>query len=308
MCVSPWHTECWIRKYFERCGSPGAYLQRSWSLLKSNPKRTLLAVGGLALSLGLCAIPGAPALIIGLLLVGGALFAVYQMYQAAVGSAAAQPMPTAPTLSQKASEPPKALVKPIKSTPNLTVPKLVQPKAPAPVRSKIKPFLAENGNVTADEQALAARCVRMAKPTTYGGVPELVALSNVLGRTIHVYSSQEGVNLRGSGRLESFFKTSPVAIRGSDIHLIHRNHGATSNLNHYDLFIVTPREHYLSREAWDNDDCRLQIPGDGNCLFRAVAEAVGSNHQALRAAAVKWIKKSGNVNTDLGLTLGELLD
>jgi hypothetical protein len=288
-------------------------LQLAWGIVKNNPKRTLLAIGGLALSIGLCAIPGAPLLIIGALLVAGFAFAAFHMYLAAMDPPALPEGKKDPTPAQAAPAPrrspaPRMTVPVSSAAPTPTPP--APPKKEAAVQALVEPAAPVAALAGAYTAALEARCEKMSKPGTYGDMPEIVALSNIFGRVIHIYSSQKRSTAVSDTELHYSTKVSPESkeTRGPDIYLIHRHVSASHNLNHFDRLLATPEAETVPGSEWDIDGRRERIPGDGNCLFSAIARAVGSTPEAARDAAVRWMRINPTVEVAADMPLDKYCD
>jgi hypothetical protein len=293
---------------------PKSLPQRALDFIKLNPKRALLAAGGLTLACGLCAIPGAPAIIVGLLLIGGFSFAAYQLYQAAAKPSPQDIQQTVPA-SKSTGKPkpatgrssPKSNFPIEKTTQRLTIPRPTPPaktKAPTlPHQAKVKPAALQTEALPVIDPRLASRCNEMSRPGTYGDYPEIIALSQVLGWNIYVYSIQNGRKEAASGIMSCVTQALASHPHGGDIHLIHRNHGASSNLNHYDRFRVKPDSMELSQNEWDTPERRVTVQGDGNCLFRAVAEVAGVSHEKARADAVGWMRLNEDFSDSTGFSL-----
>ena len=132
-----------------------------------------------------------------------------------------------------------------------------------------------------DHEAWEDYLVTMSDPKTYGTIAEVHALAYVLDQQIRVF------NARGGDDFHCEYVANPNASRSVDLVL---------SCAHYSYAIEPLSEQGFSRDSSDFRQLR-HVPGDGACLFHAVARARGdfsdSAASLLRSMAVDYLRSTG---------------
>lgn len=119
----------------------------------------------------------------------------------------------------------------------------------------------------------------MREKTTYGGTPELYALSQLLGKAISVYELMEDGSLKRSLLFAPERKNGELAVRLS--------HMGSSGAQYDPIRQSLEQDHLLPADAAKVDIS--SVPGDGQCLWNAIGSLVGQEPGTLRMQTVDYL-------------------
>jgi hypothetical protein len=260
-------------------------------MVREHPKRLAMGAAAVVTALGLCAIPGMPAALALLLVVGAVGFGFFQLYAAyAMTSPAPVPADEAKPERKEALTPkPGSATRTVKtsSSPKPEAPRVAKKKQADPSatalapRTQAKSFKVKaaapqvqaasgvSGRLTT-ESAVARRCRAMSKVGEWGDTPEIIALGREFGRTVHIVTSTHTQTLE--------IANAPKP----DVFLYF------NGKNHYDGF---------------QDGQIKKVPGDGNCLFHAFGMQVKVDDVTARERAVKWLEANEKTIVTSGATV-----